>query len=338
MTGPEEALPGARLEDFKPAGAGQRRCRSGSMAVEPQPAGRHLGTEKHPAPSVLGGIRADRPVRQVVSRRDAGGPRSGTSGFSRGTGGPPASRADLADGRRVARAARRAMPEAEAATPGRTALGTGTAPRAALGRTARLVRPGPPRPPARPGLPRPLRVGRRRRAGAVSPATVSGSWITKNRRLRRFWSAVREGAQPTRGRAPGGTRAGGSSRGTGGRGDAGRSSAGRPRAGPKAAGQVPARRTPVARPTPAVVPLTGPLTAGQELERQASHEDGGHDDWSMTIVERVPAPGRPAKTSSRRRAEAAGGRAEPGRAASRPAAQPRCPPAPTGVPVREPMQ
>ena len=43
---------GARPEDCKPAGAGPPRCRSGSMAVEPQPAGRRLGTGKHLAPSV----------------------------------------------------------------------------------------------------------------------------------------------------------------------------------------------------------------------------------------------------------------------------------------------
>ncbi len=172
MTGPEEALRGARLEDFKPAGAGQRRCRSGSTAGEPQPAGRRLGTGKHPAPSVPAGIRAHRPVRQVVCAAMRVAPAAGRVDLAAGRVVRAASRADLAAGP-VVRAARRAMPEAEAATLGRAALGTGTAPRAALVRTVRL---------ARPGLPRPLPVGRRRRAGAVSPATVWGSWITKNRR------------------------------------------------------------------------------------------------------------------------------------------------------------
>ena len=150
MTGQEEALPGARLEDFKPAGAGQRRCRSGLTAVGPQPAGRHLGTGKHPAPSVPAAMRA----APAAGRVDLAGIRA-----------PPAAG-------RVVRAARRVTPEAEAATLARAALGTGTAPRAALGRTVRLARPGLPRPVARLGLPRPLRVGRRRRAGAVSPVTV----------------------------------------------------------------------------------------------------------------------------------------------------------------------
>ncbi len=161
MTGPERALLGARLEDFKPAGAGRRRCQSGSMAVVRQLAERHLGTGKHLAPSVPGGIRAHRPVRRAD--------------LAAGRVVRAASRADLAAGL-VVHAARQAMPGARPATPGRVRPGTGTAPRAALGPTVRL---------ARPGLARPLRVGRRRRAGAVSPATVWGSWITKNRRLRR---------------------------------------------------------------------------------------------------------------------------------------------------------
>jgi hypothetical protein len=185
MTGPEEALLGAPLEDFKLGRAGRRRCRSGSMAVEPQPAGRQLGTGMHPAPSVPAGIRADRPVRQVVSAAMRVAPAAGRVGSAAGPVACAASPADLAAGR-VVRAARRARPETEAATPARAAPATGTAPRAALGRTARL---------ARPGLPRPLRVGRRRRAGAVSPATVSGSWITKNRLLRR--SGQRCGRAPS---------------------------------------------------------------------------------------------------------------------------------------------
>jgi len=182
MTEPEEALPGARLEGSKPAGAGPPRCRSGSMAVEPQPAGRHLGTGTHPGPSVPAGIRVDHPVRQAVSAAMGVAPAAGRVDLAAGRVVRAASRADLAASRadlgagQAARAARRAMPEAEAATPARAAPGTGTPPRADSGRTARL---------ARPGLPRPLRVGRRRRAGAVSPATVWGSWITKNRRLRR---------------------------------------------------------------------------------------------------------------------------------------------------------
>jgi hypothetical protein len=147
MTGPDEGPLSARLEDFKPAGAGQRRCRSGSMAVEPQPAERRLGTGTHPETSALAATRA----------------------------GPGVGRVDLS-AKRAVRAARRAMPEPEAATPGRAPLGTGTAPPAASGRTGRLDRPGPLRLP---------RVGRRRQAGAVSPATVWGSWITKNRRPRR---------------------------------------------------------------------------------------------------------------------------------------------------------
>ncbi len=134
-------------------------------------------------PSVLGGIRVDHPVRQVVSAAMRTAPAAGRVDLAAGRVVRTATPADLAEGQ-VARAARRAMPE-EAATPGRAALGTGTAPRAVLGRTARLARPGLARPPAHLGLSRPLRVGRRRPAGAVSPATVSGSWITKNRRLRR---------------------------------------------------------------------------------------------------------------------------------------------------------
>jgi hypothetical protein len=176
MTGPEEALPGARLEDFKPGGAGQRRCRSGSMAVAPQPAGPQLGTGKRLAPSVPDATRADRPVRSVVSAAMRAAPALGRVDLAAGPVVQSGSRVDLAAGR-VVLVVRRATPEVEAATPGRTAPGTETAPRAVLGRTVRLVRRG---------LPRPPRVGRRRRAGAVLPATVSGSWITKNRPLRRF--------------------------------------------------------------------------------------------------------------------------------------------------------
>ncbi len=77
MTGPEEALLGAPLEDFKPRGAGQRRCRSGSMAVEPQPAGRQLGTGRRLAPSVPAGNQAERPLSQVFSAATQAVPAAG---------------------------------------------------------------------------------------------------------------------------------------------------------------------------------------------------------------------------------------------------------------------
>ena len=89
-----------------------------------------------------------------------------------------------------------------------------------------------------------------------------------------------------------------------GRDNAGRAGAGTAWAGPKPVGQAQARRTPAARRT-AVAPLTGPLSPGQELEGQASDEGGGPEDWSMTIVERVPAPSRRAQPPSRRAQPAA---------------------------------
>ena len=159
MIGPDGDLLSVRLEDFKQAGAGPHRSRSGSTAVEPQLAGR-LGTGTHRGPSVPAATR-------VL---------------------PAAKRADLG-ARQVVPAAVRPMPVAGVATPGRAPRETGTAPLAASGLTGH---PGPLRLPSaasgRTGHPGPLllpRVGRRPLAGAVSPATVWGSWTTKNRpRLR----------------------------------------------------------------------------------------------------------------------------------------------------------
>ena len=224
--------------------------------------------------------------RDFGPRRDAGGPRSGTGGFIRETGGPRRETGDARAGGGYSRP---------------RAAGDGNGPPRGFGtdRPARPARPAS----ATPRRPTPTGWGSVARHGV-------GELDNEEPTASEIWSAVRESTKPTRGRAPGGTRAGGSSKGTAGRGDADRSSASRARAGPKAGGQVPARRTPVARPRPAVVPLTGPLTPAQELERQASDEDGGREDWSMTIVERVPAPSRRAPTPVRR-AESAGGRAQP---------------------------
>jgi len=147
MTAPREALTSDRLEDFKPAGAVQRRCRSGSMAVEPQPAGRRLGIGTHREPSGLAARRVFPDATRVL---------------------PDARRVRPA-ARRAVRAARQATPAVGAASPGPALSGTGTALRATSGRTGR---------PDPPDLLRLTRAGPRRSAGAASPATVWGSWIT----------------------------------------------------------------------------------------------------------------------------------------------------------------
>jgi hypothetical protein len=237
--------------------------------------------------------------RTVGPRRDTSAPRSETGGFRRETGGPRSSAADARGGSGYSRS--RAAGDGD--SPPRS-FGTDRPPRPASATQRSFGTDRPPRPAsATPRRPTPAGWGSVARHGV-------GELDNEEPTASEIWSGVRESAQSPRGRASGGARAGGSSRGMAGRGDADRSSAPRARGGSKGAGQVPARRTPVARPRPAVTPLTGPLSPEQELERQASHEDGGRDDWSMTIVERVPAPTRPTKTPSRR-AQPLGGRAEP---------------------------
>jgi len=160
MSARDGALLSARHEDFRQAGPG-RRCRSGSMAVEPQPAERRLGTGRHPEPSVLGARRA------VLAAKRAG--RQARQAHL-------AARLAYLEVGRLVPAVRQAIPAARAATPGRAPSRTGTPRDATSGRTGQPGHPGPLRLP---------RAGRRPRAGAVSPATVWGSWITKNRpRLR----------------------------------------------------------------------------------------------------------------------------------------------------------
>jgi hypothetical protein len=152
--GPRSArLAGYKRAGSKRTGAGPRRSRSGSTAAEPQLPGR-LGTGTHRDPQVPDARRA---VLAGIPAR------------------PAASRPGSAAGQPVP-AVKRAMLGAGAGTPGRALPGTVTAPRAASGRTGRTGRPGPLRLP---------RVGRRRLAGGVSPATAWASWITKNRPRRR---------------------------------------------------------------------------------------------------------------------------------------------------------
>jgi len=254
------------------------------------------------------------------SRRDTGAPRSETGGFRRDTGGPRSGMADARGGSGYSRS--RAAGDANG--PPRS-FGTDRPPRPASATPRSFGTDRPPRPAsANPRRPTPPGWGSVARHGI-------GELDNEEPTASEIWSGVRESSQSTRGRAPGGARAGGSSRGTAGRGDSDRSSATRARGGSKGAGQVPARRTPVSRHRPAVAPLTGPLSTEQEQERQASHEDGGRDDWSMTIVERVPAPSRPTKTPSRR-AQPAGGRAE---LASRPSPRANGRASSAATPVRE---
>jgi len=174
MTGPDGDLLTGRLAGFKLAGAGRRRSPSGSIAVEPRLPGR-LGIGTHREPSDLA-------ARRVLPAATRAAPAASPAGLGASRARPPARRAGSGARRVVPAAVRavpgavRAMPAARAATRGRAPPGTGTAPRAASGRTGRTGPQGPLRLP---------RVGRRRRGGAVSPATVWGSWITKNRpRLR----------------------------------------------------------------------------------------------------------------------------------------------------------
>jgi hypothetical protein len=149
VSGPDEDLASARLEHFKLAAVVRRRSRSGSIAEENRLPGR-LGIGTHPGPLALD-------ARRTVL--DAG--------------------RTVLDGRRVDLGARRAMHEPSALTPRPGPPGKVAALRATsgpMGRLGQFDRRGPIRlTPA----------GRRRRVGAVSPATVSGSWTTKNRpRLR----------------------------------------------------------------------------------------------------------------------------------------------------------
>ena len=231
-------------------------------------------------------------------RRDTGAPRSETGGFRRDTGGPRSSTADARGGSGYSRS--RAAGDGN--SPSRS-FGTDRPPRPASATPRSFGTDRPPRP-ASANSRRPTPPG----WGSVARHGI-GELDNEEPTASEIWSGVRAGAQPARDRTSTG-RAGGTSRGAASRGDTGRTWADRAAAASKPTRQVPARRTPVSRHRPAVAPLTGPLSTEQELERQASHDDGGRDDWSMTIVERVPAPTRPTRTPSRR-AQPVGGRAEP---------------------------
>jgi hypothetical protein len=156
-----------RLARSNQTGAGPRRSRSGSIAVEP-PLPRRHGTGTHREPSVPVG-------RRVLLAAMQSGLAAMQSGLAAMQSGLVARRPGLG-ARRAARAAKLAIPVAGPATLRRALPGTGAAPRAASGPIVQTGRPGPLRL---------RRVGRRRLVGAVWPATAWASWITRNRpRLR----------------------------------------------------------------------------------------------------------------------------------------------------------
>jgi hypothetical protein len=305
QTGASRALSFPKRIDSRGAPAGRAAWdRDAPRTVGPR---RETGAPRRDAGATRRETGVPRPPGETGGfRRETGGPRSGgpRSGTSDARGGSGYSRSRATgDGNGPPRSFGTDRPPRPASAAPRS-FGTD--------RTDRTDRPDRPDRPASANPRRPTPPG----WGSVARHGI-GELDNEEPTASEIWSGVRASAEPTRGRAPGGTRAGGTSRGKAGRGDVGRTWADRAAAASKPSRQVPARRTPVARPRPAVTPLTGPLSAEQELEGQASHENSGRDDWSMTIVERVPAVTRPTKTPSRR-AQPLGRRAEP---AARPSAR-----------------